>query len=194
MRWVPGSLAVFEGLDRAGKTTQINQLLALPWDSGPAQAHMPSGVAHLTDDIYDVTEARKSDSPLALQLLHLAAHVINMPKLLELRSKRGLILDRSGWSTLAYGGFGAGMDAVGVAPATFCDLVLGIWSRMEPNVVFLFDDPFDLDVANTSVAQRSYRRLAEDAGALCVKIARGRPESVHEQILAELISRRIVET
>jgi len=193
MRWVPGSLVVFEGLDRAGKTTQIDRLLALPWNPAPAQAHMPSGVAHCTDDIYEVTEARKLDEPLAVQLLHLAAHLINMQQLLEARERYGLVLDRCGWSTLAYGGLGHGMEAVGVSESTFTDLVNGIWSRLKPDVVFLFDQPFDTDAANTSTVLASYRRLAQAAGALCVRVGSGSPDSLSERIVAELQSRAIVE-
>lgn len=193
MRWVPGTLVVFEGLDRAGKTTQMKRLLDLPWDPAPAEAHMPSGLAYCTDDIYRVTEARKLDDPLAVQLLHLAAHLINMPELLSLRTHRGLVLDRCGWSTLAYGGFGYGMEAVGVSAHTFTSLVDGVWSRLQPDVVFLFDEPFDADEANTSSVMESYRRLANEAGELCVRIERGTPDSVQRQILTELSSREIAE-
>lgn len=193
MRWIPGSLAVFEGLDRAGKTTQLLKLSGMDWEHAPAEAHMPSGVAGSTNDIYEVTEARKQDEPLAVQLLHLAAHVINMPNLMELRVQHGLLLDRCGWSTLAYGGFGEGMESVGVSPSTFTDLVHGIWSQLKPDVVFLFDRPFDLDVANTSVVERSYRKMVDQAGDLCVRIDPASPDAVHQQILGELSSRGIVE-
>ena len=105
-------------------------------ENAPAEAHMPSGVEGSTNDIYEVTEARKQDEPLAVQLLHLAAHVINMPTLMELRIQHGLLLDRCGWSTLAYGGFGGGMERVGVSPSTFTDLVHEIWSQLKPDVGF----------------------------------------------------------
>jgi thymidylate kinase len=193
MRWFPGSMVVFEGLDRAGKSTQLEMLLKLPWNPAPAQAHMPSGIANCTDDIYQVTEARKSDDPLAVQLLHLSAHLINMQQLLQLRERRGLLMDRCGWSALAYGGLGQGMESVGVPAATFVSLVNGVWSRMVPDVVFLFDQPFDTDSANTPIVVESYRRLAHLAGEACVTVALGSPAEVHEQVLSELRARGIIE-
>ena len=75
----PGSLVVFEGLDRSGKSTQIKRLSMLNWKApGPKFTHMPSGMTALTESIYELTENEKIGSPLARQLLHLACHAENI--------------------------------------------------------------------------------------------------------------------
>src|SRR5437868_1252792 len=107
MRLRPGSLVVLEGLDKTGKTTQRKELAAAPWDPPtPLVTHMPSGLAELTEAIYQATEHHEIASPLARQLLHLACHAENLPALAEARQERGVILDRWWWSTVAYGWFG----------------------------------------------------------------------------------------
>jgi thymidylate kinase len=69
----PGSLVVFEGLDRSGKSTQIERMSRLDWEApGPSFTHMPSGMTELTKSIYSLTEHQRIRSPLARQLLHLA--------------------------------------------------------------------------------------------------------------------------
>jgi hypothetical protein len=60
----PGSLIVFEGLDRSGKSTQVKRLSALDWAApGPRFTHMPSGMTDLTSSIYSLTENRQISSP-----------------------------------------------------------------------------------------------------------------------------------
>src|SRR5690349_5361670 len=61
----PGSLIVFEGLDRSGKSTQIKRLSALDWAvPGPGFIHLPSGLTDLTRNIYTLTENSQISSPL----------------------------------------------------------------------------------------------------------------------------------
>lgn len=61
----PGSLIVFEGLDRSGKSTQIKRLSAFDWGTpGPRFTHMPSGLTELTGNIYSLTENSQISSPL----------------------------------------------------------------------------------------------------------------------------------
>jgi thymidylate kinase len=104
MRMRPGSVVVFEGLDRTGKSTQLERLSGLSWKPpGPVFAHMPSGLTSLTSSIYTVTEHEDISSPLARQLLHLACHAENMHALVAGSSQGGLVLDRWWWSTMAYG-------------------------------------------------------------------------------------------
>ena len=194
MRWLPGSLVVFEGPDRTGKTTQLTKLLALPWEMPPAVAHMPAGVAQSTQDIYDVTETRKTEEPLGVQLLHLAAHVFNMSTLLELLRQQGLVMDRCGWSPFAYGNFGVGMHHAGVSPELFVALVEGVWSRLQPDLLFLFDHPLADDEANTAAVMNSYRLLAERAGDSCVRLVVGSADEIHEQVMGELRRRGFVVT
>jgi dTMP kinase len=105
-----GSLVVFEGLDRSGKSTQIKRLSALDWVApAPRFIHMPSGMTDLTKNIYSLTENSKISSPLARQLLHIACHAENIEPIADARVRHGLFLDRWWWSTVAYGWYGAGL-------------------------------------------------------------------------------------
>ena len=192
MQWLPGTLVVFEGLDRTGKSTQVTRLTGLPWRQPPATAHMPRGLNDATRDIYDVTEGRKGDNPAAVQLLHLAAHVLNMPDLVRLRAKQGLVMDRCEWSPLAYRRFGEGMETSGITPDLFVRLVRGIWAGLTPDVVFLLVEPFEDDSANSSWLADTYRSLAEDAGERCVQLTLDDPDVVHRQVMSELRARGIV--
>lgn len=100
----PGTLVVFEGLDRVGKLTQVDALRELNWGApAPTFAHMPSGSSSLRQAIYRLTEREAIDSPLCRQLLHLACHAESQPFLRAARASGGLILDRWWWSTVAYG-------------------------------------------------------------------------------------------
>lgn len=192
MRWATGTMVAFEGLDNTGKSTQFAKLRGLHWEQPPAVAHMPSGADESTADIYRITEARKTQSPLGVQLLHLAAHSFNMPLLIQARNQRGLLLDRCGWSPLAYGRLGAGMDEAGVSAELFVQLAEAIWSRLIPDVIFLFDQPYAADVANMRSVEAAYRLLADAAGTRCVRVLPGSVEQIHSEIMSSLRERGII--
>jgi thymidylate kinase len=123
-----GAVVVFEGLDRAGKSTQLDRLSALSWSHPrPTFAHMPSGLTSLTSRIYALTEGVPISSPLARQLLHLACHAENMAELVAGRDRSGLVLDRWWWSTMAYGWHAHG-QALGIDASTFRRLIEAVWS------------------------------------------------------------------
>src|SRR5215213_1625864 len=144
----PGSVVVFEGLDRAGKSTQLDWLASLSWrDPRPTFAHMPSGLTSLTTSIYGLTEREPISSPLARQLLHLACNAENMLELIGGRDRAGLILDRWWWSTMAYGWHVHG-EALGIDAATFTGLIDAVWAGMAADVIFLFTTPFEQDSLN----------------------------------------------
>lgn len=96
----PGSLIVLEGLDRSGKSTQMNRLSALDWsEPRPGFTHMPSGMTDLSTEIYALTENKQISSPLARQLLHVACHAENIGPLADTRAQHGLFLDRWWWTS-----------------------------------------------------------------------------------------------
>ena len=143
--FMPGSVVVFEGLDGAGKSTQLDLLSRRDWGGHPpAVAHMPSGLTGLTSSIYRVTEDEPIDSPLARQLLHLACHAENMPALVSAAAAGGLVLDRWWWSTMVYGWYAHG-EGLGVGLDVFRALIDAVWSRVTADVVFLFETPFVQD-------------------------------------------------
>jgi dTMP kinase len=51
LRLVPGTVVVFEGLNRAGKSTQLSRIVAGVGAGSTAVAHMPSGL--LSDAVDD---------------------------------------------------------------------------------------------------------------------------------------------
>jgi dTMP kinase len=123
-----GSLVVFEGLDRSGKSTQLKRLSVLNWATpGPKFIHLPSGATTLTESIYSLTENDNIASPLARQLLHLACHAENIVPISNARTQHGLFLDRWWWSTVAYGWY-AGHLAANVSESAFFGVIESIWS------------------------------------------------------------------
>src|SRR6266568_8943719 len=85
----PGSLVIFEGLDRSGKTTQLKRLSLLDWAAPePIFTHMPSGMSALSKSIYSLTENEKISSPLARQLLHLSCHAENIGSIADGRRRQ----------------------------------------------------------------------------------------------------------
>lgn len=189
----PGSVVVFEGLDRAGKSTQLDLLAGVKWRSPvPAFAHMPSGLTSLTSRIYALTEQERISSPLARQLLHLACHAENMPRLLRARDEGGLVLDRWWWSTMAYGWYANGPE-LGVDIETFQDMIGAVWSELPADVVFLFATPFEVDALNEESVLRGYRALAEADSEHVVTVPAMDPGGTADFILSELRARGLVQ-
>lgn len=192
VKLTPGSVVVFEGLDRAGKSTQLERLSRLSWRSpAPTFAHMPSGLTALTSRIYALTEAERISSPLARQLLHLACHAENMPELVAARDRGGLVLDRWWWSTMAYGWYASGA-ALGIALETFQDMIEGVWSDLSADVVFLFATPFEADALNEESVLRGYQALAEADSEHVVTVPAMDPTATADFILSELSGRGLV--
>lgn len=95
----PGSVVVFEGLDKAGKSTQLDRMKQVIDPAHTTFAHMPSGFTEFTAAIYAVLEdgSTTPTDPLARQLTHLACHRESMHTLVE-KSRSEL------WFSIAGGG------------------------------------------------------------------------------------------
>jgi len=106
LRLSPGKVVVFEGLDKAGKSTQLELLKARVEAGSASFAHMPSGYTAFSRSLYQVLEHEPPSSGLARQLAHLACHHENMRMLTDTVRSRALVLDRWWWSTVAYGWYG----------------------------------------------------------------------------------------
>lgn len=108
-----GMLFIFEGVDNVGKTTIISELCNKLGEAGIDYANysFPGSEDHtLGALVYDlhhnVDQYLKRDiNPISLQLLHVASHIdILINSILpDLNSGKIVILDRSWWSTYAYG-------------------------------------------------------------------------------------------
>jgi thymidylate kinase len=192
MKVRPGSAIVLEGVDRAGKSTQVSILASLPWiEPVPFVAHMPSSVTAATRAVYKITEGQLISSPLARQLLHLACHAESLPTLSTERRGSAVILDRWWWSTVAYGWFGGLESEIGLE--SFVQLVDIVWSGFTADVVFLFLDAYEQDNHNSPAVHDGYRWLAERHPELVVFVPKATPESTTAFLMEELRRREIVE-
>lgn len=189
----PGSLIVFEGLDRSGKSTQIKRLSALNWAvPGPGFIHMPTGMTDLTRNIYALTENSQISSPLARQLLHMACHAENIGPIAEARACHGLFLDRWWWSTVAYGWYGAGLVSSGLNESVFLGLIESVWSAQQANAVFLFMAPHESDRLNKDEVRSGYAALAAAHEGVTVMVPSVSPEETTGFILASLRARELL--
>jgi dTMP kinase len=189
----PGSLVVFEGLDRSGKSTQIERMSRLDWQApGPSFTHMPSGMTELTKSIYSLTEHQRIRSPLARQLLHLACHAENISSVMDARTQRGLFLDRWWWSTVAYGWYAGHLAQAGLAESAFFGLIGSIWSSQSADALFLFLTPFESDDLNREEVRAGYEVLAAENKSATVVVPAGDPEETTAFILSKLRSRELI--
>lgn len=192
VRLKAGALVVFEGLDRAGKSTQISRLQSMTWTNpAPMFTHMPSGTTDLSQAIYRLTEDAEIDSPLARQLLHLACHAENLRPLNTALRERAVVLDRWWWSTVAYGQR-AVHEAYGMDEALFRGLIDTIWSRAEADVVFLFTTPYQRDELNREPVREAYEQLAMQNPGLTVRVPRADPNETAAFIAAALRERNLL--
>jgi dTMP kinase len=189
----PGSLIVFEGLDRSGKSTQIKRLSALDWAApGPRFTHMPSGMTDLTTNIYSLTENNQISSPLARQLLHIACHAENIGPIADARVRHGLFLDRWWWSTVAYGWYGAGLARSGLRESVFFGLIESVWSGHQADAVFLFMTPYENDRLNRDEVRSGYAALAAEHEAITVAVPPVGADETTDFILASLRARELL--
>ena len=188
-----GSLVVFEGLDRSGKSTQIKRLSTLDWAApAPRFTHMPSGITDLTKNIYSLTENSQISSPLARQLLHIACHAENIEPIADTKVRHGLFLDRWWWSTVAYGWYGAGLAVSGLEESVFFGLIESVWSAQQADVVFLFMTPHESDRLNRDEVRSGYAALATAHEAITVAVPPVGPEETTDFILASLRARELL--
>ncbi len=197
-----GTSIVFEGLDRTGKSTQLDMLRdALDPDS-VVFAHMPSGFAPFTNRVYAALEAKdmngvvnqaeKPSSGLAQQLAHLACHAESMSHLVEATQRGGLVLDRWWWSTLAYGWFGGSVEQSGLSKESFQELIGAIWHPIKPAVVFVFLEPHQLDSNNNAGVEAGYRYLLSEAPQSTVVVPNDATDRTHEFVMANLAERDLL--
>lgn len=121
----PGTIVAFEGLDKAGKSTQLTRIKTILDPAGTTYAHMPSAFSDFTAGLYALLEDKTAapTGPLARQLAHLACHSEAMPTLIETARQGAVVLDRWWWSTLAYGWYGRGETDLGLDEHTFRALI-----------------------------------------------------------------------
>lgn len=187
IRVSPGALIVFEGLDKAGKSTQVDLLRSRIIPGTAAFPHMPSGTTAFTQGVYRMLEDHAPQSGLAKQLAHLACHCENVPAILETLRTHGVVLDRWWWSTMAYGWYSGDVSKAGLSESTFRELIRTIWEPVIASVVFLFLSAREDDPNNASGVEGGYRRLAtEPGGAPVILVPDLSADDTHEFIIDEL--------
>ena len=181
---------MFEGMDKAGKTTQRDHFRALPWaDPAPQFVHMPSGLTPLTTDMYRVLESVKPQSELARQLLHLACHAENVPAIRQQRQQSAVVLDRFWWSTVAYGWHGGRIGDSGLGWDAFMSLIDSIWAGLTPDLVFLFMNAYKNDSNNSGAVEAGYRELADEFSDTTVFVPRLSAADTSNFVYDELVRR-----
>ena len=117
-----GKLRTFEGVEGAGKTTQLERAAAYLRDAGVevAVAREPGGTA-VGEQVREILLSRENASmaPLAELYLYLAARAQLVAQVVAPALAAGtfVLLDRYVHSTLAYQGYGLGVDLGGSSPA-----------------------------------------------------------------------------
>lgn len=192
----PGSVIVLEGLDKAGKSTQIDRLRRQLTPASTLFAHMPSGFTRFSTDVYRILEdpERRPASGLAQQLAHLACHAENMPALVEGAESGAVILDRWWWSTLAYGWYSGALEATAFTQLQFEALAKSVWAPITASVVFVFRTPHEQDANNSDGVAAGYTELLSQHPDLGVAIPNIDPEAITEFILNELALRGLTES
>lgn len=194
-RWAlrPGSVVVFEGLDRTGKSTQLQMLADVLDSSLTVFAHMPSGFTPFTNHVYEALEAKGEgpSSGLAQQLAHLACHAESIASLLQAVDSKTLVLDRWWWSALAYGWYGGSVEQSGLSEASFRELIRTIWHPILPALVFVFLKPHQVDQSNAEGVELGYQRLVAEHAGIAVAVPALGPNETHVFIIDELRRRGI---
>lgn len=117
-----GKLITFEGVEGAGKTTQLERAAAHLSEKGVAvaTAREPGGTA-VGEQVREILLSRENASmaPLAELYLYLAARAQLVAQVVAPALAAGtfVLLDRYVHSTLAYQGYGLGVDLGGSSPA-----------------------------------------------------------------------------
>jgi dTMP kinase len=146
-----GLLLVFEGIDASGKSTQARRVAELhDAHFGFEPGDTPLGV-DLRRWLLDAATPMKPETEALLMLSDRSHHVHTVIEP-ALGRGRDVVLDRYFASTLAYQGYGRGVDLAGLRTAT--ELAIG---TCQPDLTILID--IDLDVANDRRARDAKDRF-----------------------------------
>jgi dTMP kinase len=140
---VPGRFFVLDGPDGAGKTTQAARLAAFVSERGASVAVLREpGATPAGEAIRDLLLDPETEiGARAEMLLYQAARaqIIDAVVRPQLDEGKTVVLDRFGYSTVAYQGFGLGLDVDEIRAVT--RIATG---GLEPDHVFVLDLPPDV--------------------------------------------------
>ena len=187
-----GSVIVFEGLDKAGKSTQLELLRARISTDTTLFTHMPSGLTDFSRQLYSLLEENPPESGLARQLTHLASHSENISQIINAAGAGSLVLDRWWWSTMAYGWYGDDLPRTGLSESGFRELIDCIWAPVTASIVFLFLTPREEDPNNVDGVADGYRTLAARHPGNVTHVPELKPDDTHEFIIEALNEANLV--
>lgn len=189
MKLKPAVLVVFEGLDKAGKSTALKNIMEQMDD--PVSLHMPSEPTDISFDLYNFLEDAADMEPLARQYVHLACHAQNMPHIHEAWARTGLFLDRWWWSTIAYGFYGGELDKR-IPIVNFMHAVSLVWTGTRADVIYMFRETYEDDAWNNERVVEGYQQLSTVSDNSVVFVPRGTEEEVRDFIINDLKERDLV--
>jgi dTMP kinase len=195
---VRGRFIVFEGIEGSGKSTQAERLAA---SLGALLTREPGGTALGEKLRAHLLESTEAIDPYAELLMMVAARAQHVAEKIEpaLIAGRDVVCDRYDGSTLAYQGFGRGLDLSAVRRA--CELAN---HGLAPDLVVLLDLPLEIAFARLSQKRDRFesegrlfhQRIADGYRALAVESnwavvdARGDLDEVSARV-RQLIEERI---
>jgi dTMP kinase len=160
---LPGLFVVLEGPDGAGKSVQARRLaerlrrrgLPVTWTREPGGTPLGEQVRRILLDPADVARG-----PVADALLFNAARSQLVADVILPAVRRGevVVLDRYATSTLAYQGYGSGVDRQTLA--VIAELATG---GLQPDLVVVLDVPVDVGLARRDAGHVDELTRFEDA-------------------------------
>lgn len=158
-----GRFVTFEGVEGAGKSTQLRRAAAALRARGlEVVATREPGGTPVAEAIRTVLLAPRDDAmpPMAELLLMFAARAAHLADRIEPALQRGawVLCDRFTDATYAYQGAGRGVDRAAIA--TLESLVQG---RLRPDLTLLFDVPADLGLERARGRNHEADRFEQEA-------------------------------
>lgn len=152
-----GKFITFEGGEGGGKSTQVARLISALNAAGIStiSTREPGG-APASEEIRDLLVSGAVDrwTPMAEVLLNYAAREIHVAKMIMPALQRGtwVISDRFSDSTMAYQGFGGGVDVERIA-----EIHSAVLGDFQPDLTLILDLPVEQGLS------RAGKRLADNA-------------------------------
>ncbi|HEV3328206.1 MAG TPA: dTMP kinase [Acidimicrobiales bacterium] len=164
---VRGRFVAFEGVDGCGKSTQVRRVAS----SLGALAAFEPGDTELGAALRAVVlDPSVSMTPLAEVLVMAADRAQHVAQVIEpaLASGRDVVCDRYSGSTLAYQGFGRGLDLDDVRRVV--EVASG---GLEPDVTILLDCPHEVAAARRDGRARGGDRFESSDAAFTARVRAG---------------------
>lgn len=187
-----GILITFEGIDRAGKTTQIDKLVEALRSKGHSVAFLAFPTSNATGKfIRQVLSGKESLSPEALHLMFSADRYQAKTKLLEMIAQNSVvILDRYYYSGLAYSlarglDYGWCLNVDSNLPVPTCVIYLDLDPRIAAKRSNYGDD-FEDNIEFQTKVRTMYLTMANDCKWKKINVNMRTINEVHSIVLVAI--------